>query len=215
MDKNATIQAVAEIRKLAGYTLRESPDEDDTIYDDLLGDMFHKFLSSQSERAVGLVIDYLENVPLNDGRARDRGRERPRQSIIEDAIKFLMWMGEARAIPAIERISNTERLIRIRDDFDEWDTAPNDEERAFAAYAIDVIHAIQEHGFETCGKCNGSGRISCASCGGTGEVVTIVEKKQLFRSKEDRIVENCEDCQGHAKVTCDICDGMGKLLPEV
>ena len=215
MDKDATLQAVTDIRKLAGYTLRESADDEDTIYDDLLGDMFNKFRASQTDRAVGLVIDYLINVPIHAGRTRDRGRERPRQSVIENAIKFLMWMGDPNAIPAIERIANTERLIRVRDDFGEWDTAPNDEEREFAAYAIEVMHAIQERGYETCGKCNGSGRVRCESCDGTGEIVTIVEKKQLFRSKEERMVENCDVCAGHAKVTCERCEGIGKLLPEV
>jgi hypothetical protein len=56
----------------------------------------------------------------------------------------------------------------------------------------------------TCGKCNGSGTITCPGCGGS--------RKEHIKEGFDKgcKIVNCAGCSGRGKVTCGNCGGSGK-----
>lgn len=57
---------------------------------------------------------------------------------------------------------------------------------------------------QPCGRCFGSGKITCPSCGG---------RRQLSRLDLDNQVElfNCVVCNAQGKVRCDFCRGTGRI----
>lgn len=132
--------------------------------------------------AVQPAITYLTHVPLD--KRDSSGAEMPPEGVISDLINILAGMGDKRAIPALTRIANTERKIRI---WEREDTAghpidaehyarqvSNDYERDIAKTAIQTILSQK---YETCPQCNGNRTLPCSSCAGTGEGWRAGEKK--------------------------------------
>jgi hypothetical protein len=85
------------------------------------------------------AIDFLLYSPLLDGQGASSFPEKPKTKEVMAAIDYLVWAGDALAILALERVAATRRAIRVGMPYDEWDTIPNDEERAKAERAVRAL----------------------------------------------------------------------------
>ena len=92
------------------------------------------------------------------------------------------------------------------------------------------------HHVERCGRCDGSGKVSCPSCGGSGDQPCstcsgkgqIKKTRQEYRHTADKVYsdghrepvynyvdvtyyEKCSNCHGSGRVNCYNCGGDGKV----
>lgn len=211
------VQAAKDIRqlnkRLSGYGSIGSDDPHKIISD--IADIFDNFQKKMTRDGIVPTTRYLLSVPLLDGQAATSSPEVPDTKTIQSAVNYLMWMGDARAFPALNRIQSLHRVIRVAAPNDNWDTTPNNEERELVTRAIKMIHAIQDQGYRTCEECFGEGYTYCTACGGSGKRHWIETKKEWFKTKEIEHTEVCLGCQGHGKFVCRECGGLGKFLPTI
>lgn len=200
-------RAVEELYGLAGWARVVLP-PGYLIFSQHVARLIESLKKEQCTEAVLPVITYLLHVPLFDGSGSTKSNYAPPKPdvyIIETVVNFLAWMGDPQAIPALQRLTNTNRNIPLLLQDDHYADAPNDHERAHAAWAIKIIQAVQSKGYRLCQSCNGLGSYYCPTCKGAGTV-----KKRFFLWKRKM---RCPDCYGAKTIECSNCEGFGKLLP--
>jgi hypothetical protein len=127
-DMDLANEAITELLRLG---------RENHVYDFAM--IFETLKKNNITSAVAPTINFLLHVPIKDGGAGSSLVEKPDTREIRAAVDFLKSMGDEKAIPALTRIANTHRTIRIAAQYDEWEKEPNNDERAEAERAIQAI----------------------------------------------------------------------------